>query len=250
MRTGGSAEDLSDENGRGTADLSSAWHVINQLERSRGGSAGCSDAGDEVGNAVDAECASEAAESAASTNNACSSSGSVPPDQAAEAGSGLSCLLCLGLRGDPDEPLFRSPCRCPDGAFVHRSCVEEFQWLNGVTCRACGARYPTRRRTKPLWRWFWEQESRDDATLFAANLVFTAGNVGVLCMAWMYVLYEYRSRTWLPTSWLACALFVLTVFWVGFGCVRFYVVYTLYTRWRRANTTVKVLLADKSAAQA
>ncbi|KAK8757320.1 hypothetical protein V5799_005054 [Amblyomma americanum] len=201
--------------------------------------------------AIDDEC--EVAIDAASTTSAGTSSGSASSfPSGEEAESGLSCLLCCGLRGDLEEPLFRSPCRCPD-AFVHRSCVEEqlFRWADGAdACPACGARYPLRRRTKPLWRWFWDQESRDDATLFAVNLVFSAGNVGVLSMAWMYVLFEYRSSTWLPTSWLASALFVFSVFWVGFGCFRFYVVYSSYARWRRANTTVNVLLADKGAAQA
>ncbi|KAK8774691.1 hypothetical protein V5799_010775 [Amblyomma americanum] len=79
---------------------------------------------------------------------------------------------------------YRSPCRCPN-AFEHRSCLEEvlYREAEDAACPLCGARYPLQRRTKPLWRWFWEQESRDNVTLFLANLAFSEGNVGVLSMA-------------------------------------------------------------------
>lgn len=172
----------------------------------------------------------------------------------AEAGrpmANLSCRLCSEDGSAPEEPLFRCPCRCSD-TFVHRSCLEQllYQGPEGAVCPVCDAHYPVRRRTKPLWLWFWDEESREDATLFMANLVFSLGNIGVLTMAWMYVLFEYRTKSWLPTASLASALFVLSVLWVAFGCLRFHVLLMSLVRWRRANTTLKVLLTDKTVAQA
>ncbi|KAH7966993.1 hypothetical protein HPB49_021183 [Dermacentor silvarum] len=171
------------------------------------------------------------------------------------ATANLSCRLCREeAGGDLDEPLFRCPCRCSD-AFVHRSCLEELLYLPGpeggpAACSTCGACYPVRRRTKPLWRWFWEDETREDATLFLANLLFSVGNVGVLSMAWLYALFEYRPESRLSQASLASVLFVLTVLWVAFGCVRCCVLSISLAQWRRANTTLQVMFTDKSVAQA
>ncbi|XP_002402519.3 E3 ubiquitin-protein ligase MARCHF3-like [Ixodes scapularis] len=159
--------------------------------------------------------------------------------------AGIPCRLCSdGLNAD--EPVFRCPCRCPD-VFIHRSCLED--WLHRspeASCPTCGAAYPVRRRTKALWRWFWEKDSRMDAAVFLANVVFSLGNVVVLCMAWLYVLYEYKSTSRISAAALASALLALSLFWVAFGFVRFHVLFKTYTIWRRLNTTLKVLLADKT----
>ncbi|KAK8756620.1 hypothetical protein V5799_000681 [Amblyomma americanum] len=129
---------------------------------------------------------------------------------------------------------YRSPCRCPN-AFAHRSCLEEvlYREAEDAACPLCGARYPLQRRTKPMWRWFWEQESRDDVTLFLANLAFSVRNVGVLGMAWMYALIEHYSSSGLPPASLASALFILSVFRVAFGCIRFRLLYMTYQPHRR-----------------
>ncbi|KAH6939012.1 hypothetical protein HPB50_015600 [Hyalomma asiaticum] len=190
-----------------------------------------------------------------------SDGGSSSTSGPAETGTGnaaaanLSCWFCHEeASSGPGEPLFRCPCRCP-GTFVHRSCLEELLYFPGpedgaAACPTCGAHYPVRRCTKPLWRWFWEEETCEDATLFLANLLFSVGNVGVLAMAWLYALFEYNPETWPLHSLLVLALFLFSVLWVAFGCARFYVVSISLVRWRRQNTTLQVLLTDKSVAQA
>ncbi|CAN7990919.1 unnamed protein product [Ixodes hexagonus] len=156
------------------------------------------------------------------------------------------CRFCPnGL--DADEPVFRCPCRCPD-VFIHRSCLEDWLYRSPeASCPTCGAGYPVRRRTKALWRWFWEEESRKDAAVFFANAAFSIGNVGVLCMAWLYVLFEYKSNSWISSVSLASALLVVSMFWVAFGSARFHVLLKTYATWRRLNTTLKVRLEDKIA---
>ncbi|KAG0443553.1 hypothetical protein HPB47_014786 [Ixodes persulcatus] len=94
--------------------------------------------------------------------------------------------------------------------------------------------------------WFWEKDSRMDAAVFLANVVFSMGNIGVLCMAWLYVLLEYKSTSRISAAALASALLALSLFWVAFGFVRFHVLFKTYTIWRRLNTTLKVLLVDKT----
>ncbi|CAN7996280.1 unnamed protein product [Ixodes hexagonus] len=157
----------------------------------------------------------------------------------------FSCRFCPdGL--DADEPVFRCPCRCPD-VFIHRSCLEDWLYRSPeASCPTCGAGYPVRRKTKALWRWFWEEESRKDAAVFFANAVFSFGNVGVLCMAWLYVLFEYKSSSWISSVSLALALLIVSLLWVAFGCIRFHVLFKTYATWRRLNTTLKVRLEDKT----
>ncbi|KAL1482080.1 hypothetical protein MTO96_015111 [Rhipicephalus appendiculatus] len=209
---------------------------------------------EDEGTEDDAASTASSASSVERSSRASDASASTSSSHAAEAGrpmAHLSCRLCSEDGSAPEEPLFRCPCRCPD-TFVHRSCLEQllYQGPEGAVCPVCDAHYPVRRRTKPLWLWFWDEESREDATLFLANMVFSLGNIGVLTMAWMYVLFEYRTKSWLPTASLASALFVLSVLWVAFGCLRFHVLFMSLVRWRRANTTLKVLLTDKTVAQA
>uniref|UniRef100_A0A131YJ68 E3 ubiquitin protein ligase MARCH3 n=1 Tax=Rhipicephalus appendiculatus TaxID=34631 RepID=A0A131YJ68_RHIAP len=209
---------------------------------------------EDEGTEDDAASTASSASSVERSSRASDATASTSSSHAAEAGrpmAHLSCRLCSEDGSAPEEPLFRCPCRCPD-TFVHRSCLEQllYQGPEGAVCPVCDAHYPVRRRTKPLWLWFWDEESREDATLFLANMVFSLGNIGVLTMAWMYVLFEYRTKSWLPTASLASALFVLSVLWVAFGCLRFHVLFMSLVRWRRANTTLKVLLTDKTVAQA
>ncbi|KAH8034164.1 hypothetical protein HPB51_021554 [Rhipicephalus microplus] len=167
-------------------------------------------------------------------------------DEAERAMAHLSCRLCSEDGSAPEEPLYRCPCRCTD-TFVHRSCLEQllYQGLDGGVCPVCDTRYPVRRQTKPLWLSFWDKESREDAFLFLAYMVFNLGNIGVITMAWMYVLFEFGTKSWLPTSSLASALFIFSVFWIGFGCLRLSVRFMTLVQWRRDNTTLKVLFTDK-----
>ncbi|KAH6939025.1 hypothetical protein HPB50_015613 [Hyalomma asiaticum] len=191
------------------------------------------------------------------TSDGGSSSTSGPEETGTEnaAAANLSCRFCHeeAVNG-PGEPLFRCPCRCPD-TFVHRSCLEELVYFPGpedgaAACPTCGAQYPVRRCTKPLWRWFWEEETCDDAALFFANILFSVGNVGVLGMAWQYVLFQYCPESWLSQASLASALLLLSILWVAFDCARIYVLSTSLVKWRRANTTLQLLLTDKSVVQA
>ncbi|KAH6920881.1 hypothetical protein HPB50_028129 [Hyalomma asiaticum] len=197
------------------------------------------------------ETTSSASSGSTADGSSTASTSSSPAGEEAGVRPHLVCCLCPEDVGAPVEALFRCPCRCPD-TFVHRSCLEQLLYIDpeGAACPVCGVRYPVRRCTKALWRWFWEKESREDAILFLANLVFSLGNMGVLAMAWLYVLFEYTSKSWLSTASLATALFVLTVLWVAFGCLRFSILFTALVHWRRQNTTLKVLLTDKTVAQA
>lgn len=231
---------------------------VSKVERKRRGHGNCTatqedsdaDVVDGAGAATIGSNVSTGRRSSTSSGGSTSTSGPIET-----AAINVSCRLCHEEAGGGlDEPLFRCPCRCAD-AFVHRSCLEEVLYLPGpeggpAACPTCGAHYPLRRRTKPLWRWFWEDETREDATLFLANLIFSVGNVGVLTMAWLYALFEYHPESRLSQASLASALFVLSVLWVAFGCVRFCVLSVSLVQWRRANTTLQALFADKIVAQA
>ncbi|KAK8771471.1 hypothetical protein V5799_025291 [Amblyomma americanum] len=213
-------------------------------------------AGDGADGFVDSDRVSEGADDAASTSAGSSRSSSSTGTSAflsshAPACRGIWCCICPDEGFEILEQLYRIPCRCPN-AFAHRSRLEEvlYREAEDAACPLYGARYPLQRRTKPMWRWFWEQESRDDATLFLGNLAFSVGSVGMLSMAWMYVLFEYHSSSWLPVASLASALFILSVFCVAFGCLRFRLLYMTCQRWRRANTTLKLMLTDRRAIQA
>lgn len=262
-KAGSSSEDpVERENQLDEASRETGIAASRHVSVSEGTDASVEDQGDEAADIAhedkgvedDAASTTSSASSSGSSSRASDGSASTSSSAAAEAGramANLSCRLCPEEGSVLEEPLFRCPCRCAD-AFVHRSCLEQllYQGPEGAVCPACGVHYPVRRRTKPLWQWFWDEESREDATLFLANLVFSVGNIGVLTMAWLYVLFEYRSKSWLPTASLASALFVLSVLWVAFGCLRFHVLFMSLVRWRRANTTLKVLLTDKTVAQA
>ncbi|KAK8766777.1 hypothetical protein V5799_006442 [Amblyomma americanum] len=213
-------------------------------------------AADGADGSVEPDRGSEGSDDAASTSalssRSTSSAGtSASSSSQAPARRGIWCCICPDEGFEVLEQLYRSPCRCPN-AFAHRSCLQEvlYREAEDAACPLCGARYPMQRRTKPMWRWFWEQESRDDATLFLANLAFSVGNMGVLSMAWMYVLFEYHSSSWLPAASLVSALLIFSVFWVAFDCIRFRLLYMTYQRWHRANTTLKLMLTDRRAVQA
>ncbi|KAL3195037.1 hypothetical protein MRX96_015995 [Rhipicephalus microplus] len=158
----------------------------------------------------------------------------------------LSCRLCSEDENAPEEPLYQCPCRCID-TYVHQSCLEQllYEGPEGGVCAVCHTHYPVRRQTKPLWLSFWDKESREDAILFLAYMAFNLGNIGVLTMAWMYVLVEYSPKSWLPTASLALALLVISVFWIGFACQRLSVRFMNLVQWRRDNTTLKVLFTNK-----
>ncbi|KAL3195036.1 hypothetical protein MRX96_015994 [Rhipicephalus microplus] len=136
----------------------------------------------------------------------------------------LSCRLCSEDENAPEEPLYQCPCRCID-TYVHQSCLEQllYQRPEGGVCAS---------RVRTLF-------------CFLAYMVFNLGNIGVLTMAWMYVLVEYSPKSWLPTASLALALFVISVFWIGFACQRLSVHFMNLVQWRRDNTTLKVLFTNK-----
>ncbi|KAH9360784.1 hypothetical protein HPB48_018239 [Haemaphysalis longicornis] len=173
-----------------------------------------------------------------SSCSAWSSRSSSPISEATEEG-GPYCDMCDVEAGE--EPLFACPCKCTY-KYVHRSCLE--QQINqvsvGTSCLSCGEAYPVRRETKPIWRWFSEEESRGDALLFTANLTFGCGNFFVLAMAWLYVLREAHSSPWQPV--LLGGLTVFTIFWLVFGFFRFHILYKPLAHWRSTNTRLVALL--------
>lgn len=161
-----------------------------------------------------------------------------------------ACCLCFNEGTRAGKPLFMSPCAC-ENLFVHRSCVQNrlARYQEQASCPSCKALYPVERRTKPIWKWFWEEPSREQAFMFAATVLFTVGNIGVVAMAWMYVLFEYRPPTKLPAALISSALFLVTIFWIGFTCFRIHTLYKPYIRWKQANTTLEVMLDEVSAPQ-
>lgn len=156
-----------------------------------------------------------------------------------------SCGLCGEEGSEVLGVLLPSPCRCA-GTLLHRSCLEHrLHWApDGAVCPSCRAAYPVRRHTKSLWYWFLGTETRKDAALLAANTVFSAVNVLVVVLAWIYALFEDRPNPWLSTPVLASLLFVVTLFWAAFSCFRFHILYEPLARWKKANTTLVLVLGD------
>ncbi|KAH9365668.1 hypothetical protein HPB48_003070 [Haemaphysalis longicornis] len=141
-----------------------------------------------------------------------------------------------------EERLRSCPClhRSP---FMLRSFLQERFYR-------CQKAYPTRLHSKPLWKWFWETETRAVAFLFASNMIFSAGDMGVLTMAWMYALSEFPSPSWLPAAAPASTPFVFSMLWVAFGCVRYHVLRKPLENWRSGNTKGEILADDDGAGQA
>ncbi|KAL3249995.1 hypothetical protein MRX96_055609 [Rhipicephalus microplus] len=235
---------------------------ISKVEPKRRGRSNCTAADEDDGNVesrnadpVEEDAGTIGSNDSSGRHSRTSNGGSASTPGPTETGAcNLSCRLCHEAGGGQGESLFRCPCRCAD-TFVHRSCLEELLHLPGpeggpATCPTCGATYPVRRHTKPLWRWFWEHDTRGDATLFLANLVFSAGNVCVLTMAWLYALFEYHPESRLSQAALTSVLSALSVLWVAFGCVRFCVLSISLVQWRRDNTTLLAVFTDKSVVQA
>lgn len=169
-----------------------------------------------------------------------------PPRQAEDGGWPVSqlCRLCGEER--EEGRLFAPPCRCRS-TFVHRFCLQERVNRGQEECPWCRELYPVRIHRKPTWKWFWGKETRALAFLFVTNMFFTVGDVGVLSMAWMYVLFEFPSTPWLPAAALASTLFVFSVMWVAFGCARFHLLRMPLDEWKIANTTREVVLVGDRA---
>lgn len=181
---------------------------------------------------------------------------SEPPGPGVMAGDGgrplrRLCRLCRRERGEAEERLFSSPCLCRS-TLVHRSCVQERlkRGPEGAVCPWCQEEYPVRTLCKPLWKWFWEKETRAVAALFVANLFFSVGDVGVLSMAWMYALFEFPPTPWQPAAALTSTLFVFSMLWLAFRCFRYHVFHELLENWRSINTTREVLLDGDGVEQA
>lgn len=155
-----------------------------------------------------------------------------------------ACCLCEG-ESQVGKPLYLSPCACAE-KFLHYACMKNQlrRHHERAACPTCKARYPVQRRTKAVWKWFLEDQSREQALMFAATVVFTLGNVGVVAMAWLYLTQEYRPPNALPAALMASALFVVTIFWLGFTCFRIHTMYKPYATWKRANTTFEVVLDE------
>ncbi|KAH9360752.1 hypothetical protein HPB48_020231 [Haemaphysalis longicornis] len=156
------------------------------------------------------------------------------------------CMLCIGGSGDEGERLFRCPCKC-SGKMIHRACLELHlnQGPAGASCHSCGAEYRVRRVSKPAWLWFCDQDSRKQAALFVASLAFTAGNVAVLAMAWLYAMGQSRFWPWPQTVFVLMLLLVFSFFWVAFGFILFQARSEPLARWKNNATTVEPLLDDE-----
>lgn len=178
-----------------------------------------------------------------SGNRRVGSSLSSSPDSDEMQRIGLRCKICAGE--GVDEPLFISPCRCTE-RLVHRSCIEDLMNAGpgGTSCHCCGAAYPARRQTKPMWRWLLEQDTQEAAIPFFGNLAFCAGNIHVLVMAWLYLVYEIPDSLWMPV--LRGALLVFTIFWVAVECFCFRRVYIAFAQWKSSNTRLMVLLDQET----
>ncbi|KAH9359874.1 hypothetical protein HPB48_014414 [Haemaphysalis longicornis] len=99
-------------------------------------------------------------ESARST--AGSSASSAEPPRQEEFGARPvweECRFCLGERAEAEGRLFSSPCLCRS-TLVHRYCIQERINRGQGECPWCHAAYPVRVHSKPLWKWFWEKETR------------------------------------------------------------------------------------------
>ncbi|KAH8033313.1 hypothetical protein HPB51_009512 [Rhipicephalus microplus] len=203
------------------------------------------------GNAISTVSSDSSAERSRRVSDATASLSSLHASEAERPMAYLSCRLCSKYGSAPEESLYRSPCRCID-TFVHLSCLQQllYQEPEGCVCPVCDTPYPVRRQTKPLWLWFWDEESHEDAMLFLAYLIFNLGNITALTLAWMYVLFEYSTKSWLPAASLASALFVLSIFSLWFGCLRLSMPFMALVQWAQDNTALKVVLTDKTVAQA
>ncbi|KAH9368080.1 hypothetical protein HPB48_002713 [Haemaphysalis longicornis] len=159
-------------------------------------------------------CRIDGADSAAGPNGrSCHSECSRPPF----GGTGdvrRSCCLCSDREDHAGQAPLPSPCACAN-LFVHRYCMQNRldRYRAHDPRPSCKAPYPAQRSTKPIWKWFWEEESRYLALVFAATVVFTVGTVGAMEMARMYRLFEFHSAVRASRgSIITSALLVITVF--------------------------------------